>query len=58
MAALGGDVEGRGVGDFVPGRDDDGFVKLHQLVQHGHGAPAGRDVGAGAAVLKHSSVLC
>ena len=50
-------MQGSGVGDLVPGGNDDRFVKLHQLVQDRHGSTAGGDVRAGAAILNEASKM-
>ena len=52
VAALGGDVKRRRVGQFVPRRNDEVLVELHQLLDDRDGALAGGDVRAGAAVLR------
>jgi len=52
MAAFGGDVKRRRVGEFVSRRNDEIFVELHQLFDHRDRPATGGDVGASAAVLR------
>ena len=45
-------MERGGVGDLVAGVDHHGAIELHQLAQDRDRALAGRDVGAGTAILE------
>ncbi len=57
MPAFCRDVKRRRVGEFVSRRNDEIFVKLHQLFDHRDRPAAGGDVGASAAVLRGNGNL-
>ena len=57
VSAFRRDVKRRRVSEFVPRRNDEVFVELHQLLDHRHRPAAGGDVGTGAPVFRGNGNL-